>query len=108
MAASDSLKRLGLRAKFIGNQASIYPLLVYFDSKKLEEDKKLLWPRLFEDKGTEEGLRPRIRSDKASRTPGFKVTLSAGVVDVQERWVLSEIFDEDDLYSVLKWGQSEG
>jgi hypothetical protein len=30
------------------------------------------------------------------------------VVDVQERWVLSEIFDEDDLYSVLKWGQSEG
>lgn len=107
LAASDSLKRLGLRAKFIGNQASIYPLLVYFDSKKLEKDKELLWPRLFEDKGTE-GLRPRTRSDKASRTPGFKVTLSAGVVDVQERWVLSEIFDEDDLYSVLKWGQSEG
>lgn len=106
LQATDPLKRLGLRAKFIGNRASIYPLLVYFDSKKLEDDKELLWPQIFEGKSTE-GIRPRIRSDKASRTPGFKVKLSAGVVDVQERWVLSDIFDQDDLYSVLKWGQSE-
>ncbi len=105
LEASDSLKRLGLRAKFIGNRASIYPLLVYFDSKKLEEDKELLWPQIFEERDTE-GLRPRTRSDKASRTPGFKATLSAGVVDVQKRWVCSEIFDEDDLYSVLERGQS--
>ena len=103
LEASDSLKRLGLRAKFVGNQASIYPLLIYFDSKRLEQDKELLWPQIFEEKGTE-GLKPRTRSDKASRTPGFKATLSAGVVDVQERWVLSDIFDADDLHSVLKWG----
>lgn len=106
LGAADSLKRLGLRAKLIGNRASIYPLLVYFDSKKLEEDKEVLWPQVFEDKGTE-GIKPRTRSDKSAWTPGLKVKLSAGVVNVSEEWVLSEIFDEDDLHSVLKWGQSE-
>ncbi len=106
LGAADSLKRLGLRAKLIGNRASIYPLLVYFDSKKLEEDKELLWPQVFEEKGTEV-IRPRTRSDKASWAPGMRVKLSAGVVNVSEEWVLSEIFDEDDLYSVLGWGQSE-
>lgn len=106
LEAADPLKRLGLRAKFIGNQASIYPLLVYLDSKKLEEDKESLWPQIFEEKGTE-GIRPRTHSNKAPWTPEFKAKLSAGVVDVQKRWVLSEIFDEDDLYSVLEWGQSE-
>jgi hypothetical protein len=29
------------------------------------------------------------------------------MVDVPKRLVISEIFDEDDLYSVLEWGQSE-
>jgi len=106
LGAADSLKRLGLRAKLIGNRASIYPLLVYFDSNKLEEDKELLWPQVFEDKGTE-GIKPRARSDKSTLTPGFRVKLSAGVLNISEEWAISEIFDEDDLHSVLKWGQSE-
>ena len=106
LGAADSLKRLGLRAKLEGNRASVYPLLVYFDSKKLEEDKESLWPQVFEDKGTE-GIKVRTRSDKSAWTPGFRVKLSAGVVNVSEKWVLSEIFDEDDLYSVMEWGQSE-
>ncbi len=106
LGAAASLKRLGLRAKLIGNRASVYPLLVYFDSKKLEEDKELLWPQVFEEKGTE-GIKPRTRTDKASWAPGLKAKLSAGVVNVPDGWVLSEIFDEDDLYSVLKWGESE-
>ena len=105
LGAADSLKLLGLRAKLVGNRASIYPLLVYFDSKKLEEDKESLWPQLFE-KGSE-GIRPRTRSDKASCAPGLKAKLSAGVVNVPEEWVVSEVFDEDDLYSVLKRGESE-
>jgi len=33
--------------------------------------------------------------------------LSAGVLNISEEWAISEIFDEDDLHSVLKWGQSE-
>jgi hypothetical protein len=102
LGAADSLKLLGLRAKPVGNRASIYPLLVYFDSKKLEEDKESLWPQLFE-KGSE-GIRPRTRSDKASCAPGLKAKLSAGVVNASEEWV---VFDEDDLYSVLKPGESE-
>lgn len=106
LEAADSLKRLGLRAKLIGNRASIYPLLVYFDSEKLEADKELLWPQIFEDKGAE-GIKPRTRRDKSAWAPGFRVRLSAGVVDVSKEWVLSDIFDGDDLHNVLKWGQSE-
>ena len=106
LGAAASLKRLGLRAKLIGNRASIYPLLVYFDGKKLEEDKELLWPHVFEEEGPG-STRPRTRSDKSSWAPGPRAKLSAGVVNVPEEWALSEVFDEDDLYSVLKWGQSE-
>lgn len=106
LVAAGPLKRLGLRAKFLGNRASIYPLLVYFDSKKLEEDKGLLWPHIFEECDTE-SMRPRIRSDKDSWTPEFRAKLSAGVVDVSEKWVLSEIFDKNDLNWVLKWGESD-
>ena len=106
LGAAATLKRLGLRAKLIGNRASIYPLLVYLDGKKLEEDKEPLWPHVFEEEGPG-SIRPRTRSDKSSWAPGPRAKLSAGVVNVPEGWVLSEVFDEDDLYSVLKWGQSE-
>jgi hypothetical protein len=104
--AAAPLKRLGLRAKFVGNRAHIYPLLIYFDSEKLQEDKALLWPRIFEEDGTE-GMRPRTLSTKAPWTPELKVKLSAGVVNIPEKWVLSEIFDEDDLYNILEWAQDE-
>jgi len=105
LGAAASLKRLGLRAKLVGNRASVYPLLVYFDGKKLEEDEASLWPHLFEEEGPGGGVRPRTRSDKSSWAPGPRAKLSAGVVNVPEGWVLSEIFDEDDLYSVLRWGE---
>jgi hypothetical protein len=105
LGAAASLKRLGLRAKLVGNRASVYPLLVYFDGKKLEEDKELLWPHVFEKEGTGGGIRPLTRTDRSSWVPGLKAKLSAGVVNVPEGWVLSEVFDEDDLYSVLRWGE---
>ncbi len=106
LEAAAPLKHLGVRAKFVGNRARIYPLLVYFDSEKLEEDKALLWPRIFEEDDTE-GMRPQTLSTKPSWAPEYKAKLSAGVVNVQEKWVLSAIFDEDDLYNVLEWAQEE-
>lgn len=106
LEAAAPLKHLGVRAKFIGNRAHIYPLLVYFNSEKLEEDKALLWPRIFEEDETD-GMRPQTLSTKAPWAPEFKAKLSAGVVNVQEKWVLSAIFDEDDLYNVLEWAQDE-
>ncbi len=106
LEAAAPLKHLGVRAKFVGNRARIYPLLIYFDSAKLEEDKALLWPRIFEEDDTE-GMRPQTLSTKASWAPEFKAKLSAGVVNVQEKWILSAIFDEDDLYNVLEWAQEE-
>ncbi len=106
LEAAAPLKHLGVRTKFVGNRAHIYPLLVYFNSEKLEEDKALLWPRIFEEDGTD-GMRPQTLSTKAPWAPEFKAKLSAGVVNVQEKWVLSAIFDEDDLYNVLEWAQDE-
>ncbi len=106
LEAAAPLKRLGVRAKFVGNRAHIYPLLVYFDSEKLEEDKALLWPRIFEEDGAE-GMRPQTLSTKASWAPELKAKLSVGVVNVQEKWVLSAIFDEDDLYNVLEWAKDD-
>jgi hypothetical protein len=105
LEASDSLKRLGLRAKLVGNRARIYPLLVYFDNKKLEEYRETLWPHIFEE-SEKEGLRPRTLSHRASWAE-FKTYLSAGVVNVPGKRVISEIFDEDDLHSVLKWGRAD-
>ncbi len=104
--AAPALKRLGLRAKLIGNRASIYPLLVYFDSHRFEEDKGSLWPEISKEAGAE-STKSRIPRIKAVRTPELKAKLSVGMVNVSDNRVLSEIFDEDDLYHVLKWGQSE-
>ncbi len=104
--AAPALKRLGLRAKLIGNRASIYPLLVYFESHRFEEDKDSLWPQLSEEADAE-GTKSRIARIKASWTPELKAKLSVGMVNISDNRVLSEIFDEDDLYHVLKWGQSE-
>ena len=81
LGAAATLKRLGLRAKLIGNRASIYPLLVYLDGEKLEEDKEPLWPHVFEEEGRG-SIRPRTRSDKSSWAPGPRAKLSAGVVNV--------------------------
>src|SRR5919112_1485778 len=106
LQASAALKRLGLRVKFVGSRAHIYPLLVYFDNQRFEEHRQALWPEIFEEDDTE-GVRPRYLSKKASWTPEFKAYLSAGMVNVPGKQVISEIFDEDDLYSVLEWGQSE-
>ncbi len=106
LEAAAPLKHLGVRTKFVGNRAHIYPLLVYFNSEKLEEDKALLWPRIFEEDGTD-GMRPQTLSTKGSWAPELKATLSVGVVNVQEKWVLSAIFDEDDLYNVLEWAQAD-
>ncbi len=104
--AAPALKRLGLRAKLIGNRASIYPLLVYFDSHRFEEDKGSLWPEISKEAGAE-STKSRIPRIKAVRTPELKAKLSVGMVNVSENRVLSEIFDEDDLYHVMEWGQSE-
>ncbi len=106
LEAAPALKRLGLRAKLIGNRASIYPLLVYFESHRFEEDKESLWPRIFEEAGAE-SMKSRIPRMKASWTPELKAKLSVGVVNVSDDWVRSEIFDEDDLYHVFEWGQRE-
>ena len=106
LQASAALKRLGLRVKLVGSRARIYPLLVYFDNQRFEEHRQALWPEIFEEDDTE-GVRPRYLSKKASWTPEFKAYLSAGMVNVPGKQVISEIFDEDDLYSVLEWGQSE-
>lgn len=106
LRASAALKRLGLRVKLVGSRARIYPLLVYFDNQRFEEHRQALWPEIFEEDDTE-GVRPRHLSKKASWTPEFKAYLSAGMVNVPGKQVISEIFDEDDLYSVLEWGQSE-
>src|SRR5918995_638578 len=106
LQASGALKRLGLRVKLVGSRARIYPLLVYFDSQRFEEHRQALWSEIFEEDNAE-GVRPRTLGKKASWTPEFKAYLSAGMVDVPEKRVVSEIFDEDDLYSVLEWGQSE-
>lgn len=105
LRSSDSLRHVGLRAKFLGNRARIYPLLVYFDSQKLEEDGESLWPRILEN-DNKGGVRPRTLSHKASWVE-FKAHLSAGVVNVPERRVLSEIFNEDDLQHVLEWGAEQ-
>jgi hypothetical protein len=80
--------------------------LVYFDSQRFEEHRQALWSEILEEDNTQ-GVRPRTLRKKASRTPEFKAYLSAGMVNVPEKRVISEIFDEDDLYSVLEWGQSE-
>lgn len=104
--AAPALKRLGLRAKLIGNRASIYPLLVYFDSQRFEEHKETLWPQISKEAGAE-STQSRTSKIKASWTPGLRAKLSVGMVNVSDKWVLSEIFDEDDLYHVLEWGQSE-
>jgi hypothetical protein len=106
LQASGALKRLGLRVKLVGSRARIYPLLVYFDNQRFEEHRRALWPEIFEEDDTE-GVRPRYLSKKASWTPEFKAYLSAGMVNVPGKQVISEIFDEDDLYSVLEWGQSD-
>src|SRR5215208_5074966 len=106
LQASAALKRLGLRVKLVGSRARIYPLLVYFDSQRFEEHRQALWPEIFEEDDTE-GVRPRYLSKEASWTPEFRAYLSAGMVNVPGMQVISEIFDEDDLYSVLEWGQSE-
>ncbi len=106
LQASAALKRLGLRVKLIGSRAHIYPLLVYFDSQKFEEHRQTLGPQLFEEDGAE-GIKPCYLSKKASWPPEFKAYLSAGMVNVPDKLVISDIFDEDDLYSVLEWGQSE-
>ncbi len=65
----------------------------------------MLYPHIFEE-GDTESRRPRTRSDKDLWIE-FRAKLSAGVVDVSEKWVLSDIFDKDDLYWVLKWGESD-
>jgi hypothetical protein len=104
LQASDSLKQLGLRARFVGNRARIYPLLVYFDRKKLEEDGETLWPHIFEE-SEKEGLRPRTLSRKPSWAE-FKTYLSAGVVNVPGKRAISDVFNEDDLHSILEWGQA--
>jgi hypothetical protein len=106
LQASAALKRLGLRLKLVGSRAHIYPLLVYFDSQRFEEHRQALSPEIFHEDDTE-GVRPRYLSKRAPRTPEFKAYLSAGMVNVPDKQVISEIFDEDDLYSVLEWGQSE-
>ena len=106
LQASGALKRLGLRVKLVGSRARIYPLLVYFDSQRFEEHRQALWSEIFEEDNAE-GVRPRTLRKKASWTPEFKAYLSAGMVNVPKRLVISEVFDEDDLYSVLEWGQSE-
>ena len=81
-------------------------LLVYFDGEKLEEDKESLWPHVLqEEAGTGGGFRPRTRTDKSSWLPGPRAKLSAGVVNVPEGWVLSGVFDEDDLYSAPRRGE---
>ena len=106
LQSSGALKRLGLRVKLVGSRAHIYPLLVYFDSQRFEEHRQALWSEILEEDNTQ-GVRPRILRKKASWTPEFKAYLSAGIVNVPEKRVISEIFDEDDLYSVLEWGHSE-
>lgn len=106
LQASAALKRLGLRVKLVGSRAHIYPLLVYFDTQRFEEHRQALWQEIFEEDDTE-GVRSRYLSKKAAWTPEFKAYLSAGMVNVPDKQVISEIFDEDDLYSVLEWGQSE-
>lgn len=80
--------------------------MVYFDSQRFEEHRQALWSEILEEDNTQ-GVRPRTLRKKASWTPEFKAYLSAGMVNVPEKRVISEIFDEDDLYSVLEWGQSE-
>ena len=65
----------------------------------------MLWPQVFGKEGTGGSIRPLTRTDRSSWMPGLKAKLSAGVVNVPEGWVLSEVFDEDDLYSVLRWGE---
>jgi hypothetical protein len=79
--------------------------LVYFDSHRFEEHRQTLRPEIFEEDNME-GFRPRYLSKKASWAPEFKAYLSAGMVNVPDKQVISEIFDEDDLYSILEWGQS--
>src|ERR671916_591230 len=106
LQASAALKRLGLRVKLVGSRAHIYPLLIYFDTQRFEEHRQALWSEIFEEDNAQ-GVRPRTLGKKASWTPEFKAYLSAGMVNVPEKLVISEIFDEDDLYSVLEWGQSE-
>lgn len=106
LEAAPALKRLGLRAKLIGNRASIYPLLVYFDSQRFEEDKASLWPQISKEAGAEI-MKSRIPRIKAVRKPVLKAKLSVGMVNVSDNQVLSEIFDEDDLYHVMEWGQSK-
>ncbi len=106
LQASGALKRLGLRVKLVGSRAHIYPLLVYFDSQRFEEHRQALWSEILEEDNTQ-GVRPRTLRKKVSWTPEFKAYLSAGMVNIPEKLVISEIFDEDDLYSVLEWGQSE-
>lgn len=105
LESSGSLKRLGLRAKLVGNRARIYPLLVYFDRKKLEEDGETLWPLIFEE-SDKEGIKPRTLTHRDSWVE-FKTQLSAGVVNVPERRAISEVFSEDDLHSVLEWGKAD-
>lgn len=104
--AAPALKRLGLRAKLIGNRASIYPLLVYFDTQRFEEDKETLWPQIFKEAGAG-SAEPRTPRTRASWKPELKAKLSVGMVNVSDNQVFSEIFDEDDLYHVMEWGQSE-
>jgi hypothetical protein len=106
LQSSGALKRLGLRVKLVGSRAHIYPLLVYFDSQRFEEHRQALWSAMLEEDNTQ-GVRPRTLRKKAPWTPEFKAYLSPGMVNVPEKRVISEIFDEDDLYSVLEWGQSE-
>src|SRR5918992_298460 len=103
LQASAALKRLGLRVKLVGSRAHIYPLLVYFDSQRFEEHRQALWSEILEEDNAQ-GVRPRTLGKKASWTPEFKAYLSPGMVNVPEKLVISEIFDEDDLYSVLEWG----
>ena len=106
LEASGALKRLGLRVKFVGSRAHIYPLLIYFDGQRFEEHLQGLLSEIFEEDNAQ-GVRPRTLGKRASWTPEFKAYLSAGMVNVAENRVISEIFDDDDLYSVLEWGQSE-
>ncbi len=79
-------------------------MLVYFDRKKLEEDGETLWPHIFEE-SEKEGLRPRTLSHKPSWAE-FKTYLSAGVVNVPGKRAISDVFNEDDLHSILEWGQA--
>jgi hypothetical protein len=106
LEASGALKRLGLRVRLVGSRAHIYPLLVYFDGQRFEEHLQGLLSEIFEEDNAQ-GVRPRTLGKRASWTPEFKAYLSAGMVNVAEKRVISEIFDDDDLYSVLEWGQSE-